>query len=75
MKLLRVPPTTSTSLAIKLVLGSERVKVMVSLPVTTPLPWRARAMVGALVSGTRVLKLRLIWLLACSVAPAGAGLT
>ena len=62
------------SLAMKLVLASVRVKVMVSAPVTTPVPLRSIAMVGEVVSGTRVLKFRLTWLLVSNVAPDGAGL-
>ena len=63
------------SVAMKLVLGSDSVKVRVSVLVTTPLPLRSIAMVGGVVSGTRVLKFRLTWLLVSNVAPAGAGLT
>ena len=63
------------SLAMKLVLGSDSVKVMVSVLETTPVPLRSIAMVGAVVSGTRVLKLRLTWLLVSKAMPAGAGLT
>ena len=74
-KPLKLPPETSMSLAIKLVLGSDSVKVMVSVLVTTPVPLRSMAMVGAVVSGTRVLKFRLTWLLVSNVAPVGAGLT
>ena len=52
-KLLRVPPVTSMSDRAKVVLASDRVKVMVSvlvLPLSAPVPLRATTMVGGVVS-------------------------
>ena len=50
VKLLRLPPTTSTSVWPKVVLASLSVKVSVSALVSVPLPMRATTMVGAVVS-------------------------
>ena len=53
LKLLSVPPVTLMSASAKLVLGSLKVKVMVSVPpvVKLPVPARAMAMVGGVLSG------------------------
>ena len=50
VKLLSVPPVTVTSAWLKVVLASDSVKVIVSLLVSVPLPMRAIAIVGAVVS-------------------------
>ena len=56
-KLVSVPPTTSTSARLKVVLASDRTKVISSLPPAArlPLPWRLSAILGAVVSGGTVL--------------------
>ena len=53
--MLRVPPVTSMSARVKLLEASLSLKLTVSVPVTTPEPVRLMAMVGGVVSGTRVL--------------------
>ena len=64
VKLVSVPPTTSTSAWLKVVLVSLSVKVIWSLPpaVKTPVPLRAMAITGEVVSAGMVLKDKLTWL-------------
>ena len=55
VKLLSVPPVTTMSPGAKVVLASDKVKVMVSLLLSVPVPLRAMAMVGGVVSAGMVL--------------------
>ena len=63
-KLLRLPPSTTMSPRAKVVLASLRVKVMVSVVVSVPVPLRVMAMVGGKVSTTMVLVVMVTVLLA-----------
>ena len=71
VKLLRVPPVTEMSLGAKVVLASLKVKVMVSLLLSVPLPLRVMAMVGGVVSAW-VSKMMLNGALSGLTLPAGS---